>query len=132
MYILLHACSETSSLNKIMKLYAFSSNLSKIAVLKLNEEVEITSTYQKNERFILSKEKAWCSVQNHVTKALAIISKMTDAVLNDVDVRENGTSQNHKNVTQMRIHATTLLRHVQAGMWRKTWIYSSYAKTKKY
>ena len=57
---------------------------------------------------------------------------MTDAVLNDVDVRENGTSQNHKNVTQMRIHATTLLRHVQAGMWRKTWLYSSYAKTKKY
>ena len=56
MHSFLHASSETSSLNKIMKLYALSSNLPKMAVPKMNEEVEITSAYQKNERFITIKK----------------------------------------------------------------------------
>ena len=110
-----HASSETSLLNEMMKLYALPSNSSKMTVPKMNEEVEITSAYQNNERFITSKEKALHSVRNYKTKALAIIiSQMTDAVLNDGDSRENGTSLNHKKVIQMRIHATTLLSHVQA------------------
>ena len=75
----LDASSETSLLNKIMKLYALPSNLSKMSVSKMNEEVEITSAYQNNERFITSKEKTLYSVQNYVAKALAIISQMTDA-----------------------------------------------------
>ena len=116
MHSFLHASSETSSLNKMMKLYALPSNLSKMTVLKMNEEVEITSAYQNNERFITTKEKSLYSVQNYVAKALAIISQMTDAVLNDADARENGTSLNHKKVIQMGIHATTLLSHVQADL----------------
>ena len=51
-----------------------------------------------------------------MAKALAITSQMTDAVLNDADARENGTSPNHKKVIQMGIHATTLLSHIQAEM----------------
>ena len=39
MHSCLHASSETSSLNKIMKLYALPSNLSKMTVPKMNEEV---------------------------------------------------------------------------------------------
>ena len=100
----------------MMKLYALPSNLSKMTVPKMNEEVEITSAYQSNERFITTKEKSLYSVQNYVAKALAIISQMTDAVLNDADTRENGTSLNHKKVIKMGIHATTLLSHVQAKM----------------
>ena len=49
-------------------------------------------------------------------KALAIISQMTDAILNDSDARQNGTSLNQKNVIQMGIHAATLLSHVQVEM----------------
>ena len=116
MHSFLHASSEISSLNKIMKLYALPSNFSKMTVPKMNEEVEITSAYQNNERFITTKEKSLYSVQKYVAKALAIISQLTDAVLNDADTRENGTSLNHKKVTQMGIHATTLLGHVQAEM----------------
>ena len=55
MHSFLHASSETSSLNKIMKLYALPSNLSKMTVLKMNEEVETTSAYQSNKRFITTK-----------------------------------------------------------------------------
>ena len=51
-----------------------------------------------------------------MAKALAIISQLTDAVLNDADTRENGTSLNHKKVIKMGIHATTLLSHFQAKM----------------
>ena len=116
MHSFLHASSETSSLNKIMKLYALPSNLSKMTVPKMNEELEITSAYQNNERFITIKEKTLHSVQNYVAKALAIVSQMTDAVLSDADARENGTSLNHKKVIQMGIHATILLSHVQAEM----------------
>ena len=116
MHSFLHAFSETSSLNKTIKLYALPSHLSKMAVPKMNEEVEITSAYQNNERFITFKEKTLYSVPNFVAKALAIISKMTDAVLSDADARENGTSLNHEKVIQMGIHATTLLSHVQAEM----------------
>ena len=79
MYSFLHASSETSLLNKIMKLYALPSNLSKISVSKMNEDVEITSAYQNNERFITSKKTTLYSVQNYVAKALAIVSQMTDA-----------------------------------------------------
>ena len=93
MHSFLHVSSETSSLNKIMKLCALLSNLSKMKVPKMNEEVEIISVYQNSERFITSKEKALYPVQNYVTKALGIISQRTDAVL---DARENGTSLNHK------------------------------------
>ena len=46
MHSFLYASSETSSLNKIMKLYALPSFLSKMTVPKTNEEVEITSAYQ--------------------------------------------------------------------------------------
>ena len=84
-----------------MKLYALQSNLSKMTVPKMNEEVEITSAYQNNERFITTKEKSLYSVQNFVAKAFAIISQMTDAVLNDADTGENGTCLNHKKVIQM-------------------------------
>ena len=87
-----------------------------MTVPKMNEEVEIISTYQNNKRFITTKEKSLYSVENYVAKALAIISQMTDAVLNDADARENGTSLNHKKVTQMGKHATTPLGHVQAEM----------------
>ena len=116
MHSFLHASSETSSLNKIMKLCALPSNLSKMIVPKMNEEVEITSTYQNNERFISTKEKSLYAVQNYVAKPLAIISQMRDAVLSDADARESGTSLNHKKVIQMRIHATIPLSHVQADM----------------
>ena len=102
MHSFLHASSETSSLNKIMKLYALPSNLSKMTVPKRNEEVEITSAYQSNERFITAKEKSLYSVQNYAAKALAIISQMRDAVLNDADARKNGTSLNNKKVNQIR------------------------------
>ena len=51
-----------------------------------------------------------------MAKALAITSQLTDAVLNDADARENGTSLNYKKVIQMGIHATALLSHVQAKM----------------
>ena len=81
MHSFLHASSETSSLNKIMKLCALPSNLSKMIVPKMNEEVEITSAYQNNERFISTKEKSLYAVQNYVAKPLAIISQMRDAVL---------------------------------------------------
>ena len=73
-----------------------------MTVPKRNEEVEITSAYQSNERFITAKEKSLYSVQNYVAKALAIISQMRDAVLNDADARKNGTSLNNKNVNQIR------------------------------
>ena len=116
MHSFLHASAETSSLNKIMKLYALPSNLSKMTVPKMNEEVEVTSAYQNNERLITTKEKSLYSLQNYVAKALAIISQMTDAVLNDADAKEKETSLNHKKVIQMGIHATTLLSHVQADM----------------
>ena len=116
MHSLLHASSETSSLNKKMKLYALLSNLSKMTVAKMNEEVEITYAYQNNERFITTKEKALYSLQNYVAKASVIISQMTDAVVSDADARENGTSLNHKKVIQMGIHVTTLLSHIQAEM----------------
>ena len=116
MHSFLHASSETSSLNKIMKLCALPSNLSKMIVPKMNEEVEITSAYQNNERFISTKEKSLYAVQNYVAKPLAIISQMRDAVLSDADARESGTSLNHKKVIQMRIHATIPLSHVQADM----------------
>ena len=82
---------------------------------KMNKEIEITSAYQNNKRFITTKEKSLFSVQNYVKKALAKISQITNAVLNDTEARENGTSMNHKKV-QTRIHATTLLNHVQAEM----------------
>ena len=49
MHSFLHASLETSSLNKIMKLYALPSKLSKMAVPKMNEEVEITSAYKKQK-----------------------------------------------------------------------------------
>ena len=88
--------------------------MSKIAVLRVNEEVEITSAYQNNERFITSKEKALYFVRNYVAKALLIRLQMTDAVLNDADAREKETSLNHENVIQMEIHTTTLLSHLQA------------------
>ena len=116
MHSFLHASSETSSLNKIMKLCALPSNLSKMIVPKMNEEVEITSAYQNNERFISTKEKSLYAVQNYVAKPLAIISQIRDAVLSDADARESGTSLNHKKVIQMRIHATIPLSHVQADM----------------
>ena len=110
MHSFLNASLETSSLNKIMKLYAFPSKLWKMTVPKMNEEVEITSACQ-DERFITSKEKCLYSFQNYVAKALAIISQMTNAVLNDADARENGTSLNHKKIIQM-----DLLSHVKADM----------------
>ena len=88
--------------------------MSKKAVLRVNEEVEITSAYQNNERFITSKEKALYFVRNYVAKALLIRLQMTDAVLNDADAREKETSLNHENVIQMEIHTTTLLSHLQA------------------
>ena len=88
--------------------------MSKIAVLRVNEEVEITSAYQNTERFITSKEKALYFVRNYVAKALLIRLQMTDAVLNDADAREKETSLNHENVIQMEIHTTTLLSHLQA------------------
>ena len=74
------------------------------------------SAYQNNERFITTKEKSLYSVQNYVAKALAIISQMTDVVLNDTDARENGTSLNHKKVIRMGIHGPSLLSHVQADL----------------
>ena len=70
----------------------------------------------KNKRFITYKEKSLYSFQNYVAKSLAIISQMTNAVLNDADARENGTSLNHKKIIQMGIHATTLLSHVKVDM----------------
>ena len=70
----------------------------------------------KNKRFITYKEKSLYSFQNYVAKSLAIISQMTNVVLNDADARENGTSLNHKKIIQMGIHATTLLSHVKADM----------------
>ena len=85
-----------------------------MTVPKMNEEVEITSAYQNNERLITSKEKALYAVPNYVPKALVIILQMTDAVLSDADARERGTSLNHKKVIQMGIHAITLLSNVQA------------------
>ena len=88
--------------------------MSKKAVLRVNEEVEITSAYQNNERFITSKEKALYFVRNYAAKALLIRLQMTDAVLNDADAREKETSLNHENVIQMEIHTTTLLSHLQA------------------
>ena len=86
----------------------------------MNEEVEITSVYQNNETFIISKENALYFVRNYVAKALPIKSQMTDAVLNDADARENETSLNHENVIQMEIHTTTILSHVQAEMTQRT------------
>ena len=88
--------------------------MSKIAVLRINEEVEITSAYQNNERFITSKEKALYFVQNYVAKALSIRLQTTDGVLNDADARKKETSLNHEYVIQMEIHTTTLLSHLQA------------------
>ena len=91
MHLFLHTCSEALSLNKTMKLNALPSNLSKMTVLETNDEVDITSTYQNNERFITSKEKCL----NYASEALVIISQMTDVVPIDVDARANGTSLNH-------------------------------------
>ena len=40
-----------------MKLYPLPLNLLKMTVPKINEEIEITSAYQNNERCITTKEK---------------------------------------------------------------------------
>ena len=90
----LEASSESTALSKIMTNYSLPGNLEKLAVPKLNKEIELTTTgYQNNDHFVCSKEKSLYSSQNYLAKSIAIISKIADDVLADTD---KGSTLNHK------------------------------------
>ena len=84
------ASSETTSFNKIMKMYPKPENLD-IRVPKSNWEVEINLNFQKNNRFVSTKEKALYSTQNYICKAITLFAKMEDS-----DKPDTGSSTNYK------------------------------------
>ena len=94
-----------------MKQHFLPKKLSKLAVPKLNREIELTSGYQNNDQFVNSKEKALYSSQNYLTKAMGIIATMSDDILKSA---ENTSIMDHKDMLQKCIQSITLLGHVQA------------------
>lgn len=112
----IEAASETSALNKIMKLYPRPNNLD-IKVPKLNREVELNTNFQKNERYVNTKEKQLYNTQNYVQKTINILAGLGQNLLDDSD--SQGGAVNHKDMVQKCIHAVTLLGHVQAELSQK-------------
>ena len=113
----LESSSESTALNKIMKMYSTPENLSPTTVPKLNREIELTKGFTNNDRYVNSKEKSLYATQNYVAKAITITSKMADEILGDTDC--DGSTLNHKDILQKCIHVVTLLGHVQAELTQK-------------
>ena len=69
---LIHPCMHTScdTLSLKIKMCVFHSNLSKMAVPKMNKEVDKTFTYQNSDKFIALKDKALYSIQNYLAKGI--------------------------------------------------------------
>ena len=114
----IEASSESSALNKIMKMYPKPENLD-IKVPKLNREIELNPGFQKNNKYVSSNEKAFYATQNYVGKSITIFSKIGEMILNDSDKSDTGSSLNYKDLLQMCVHGSTLLGHVQAELTQK-------------
>ena len=112
----IEAASESSALNKIMKLYPRPENLD-IKVPKLNREVELNTNFQRNDRYVNTKEKQLYNSQNYVQKTINILAGLGQNLLDDSD--SQGGAVNHKDMVQKCIHAVTLLGHVQAELSQK-------------
>jgi len=114
----MEASSESTTLNKLIKLYLRPENLD-IRVPKLNKEIELNTGFQKNVKYVNSKEKALYATQNYVAKGITIFSKIGHMILEESDKCDTGSSFNYKELVQMCVHGSTLLGHVQAELSQK-------------
>ena len=100
-----------------MKLYPKPENLD-INVPKHNREVELNVNFQKNDKYVNTKEKQLYNTQNYVQKTISILAGLGQNLLDDSDSLQGG-AVNHKDTVQKCLHAVTLLGHVQAEMSQK-------------
>lgn len=111
----LTSSADTSQLNAVMKAHQMPENLD-IGVPKMNPEVLLMQRFTNNEDFVQYNEKAFYSLHNYQSKAIAIMAKIADHTIN---VMDNKVEADPASILKDCVSAVTILGHLSADTEQK-------------